>query len=80
VWIKTLVGVRRAKPVSFSNLHRRARWAERPSNRLFPALLLHQKLVGDEGDEFAIGGFVVLAVDSRMLRILRVFDAFSKTL
>jgi len=44
------------------------------------ALLLHQKLVGDEGDEFAIGGFVVLAVDSRMLRILRVFNAFSKTL
>ena len=29
---------------------------------LFP-LLLHQELVRDEGDEFPIGGLVVLAVD-----------------
>ncbi len=44
-------------------------------SRLFP-LLLHQKLVRHEGDEFAIGGFVVLAVDVVAEEGVQVLDAW----
>ena len=44
-------------------------------SRLFP-LLLHQQLVRDEGDEFAIGGLVVLAVDVVAEEGVEVLDAW----
>ena len=44
-------------------------------SRLFP-LLLHQELVRHEGDEFAIGGFVVLAVDVIAEEGVQVLDAW----
>ena len=44
----------------------------------FLPLLLHQKLVRDEGDEFAIRGLVVLAVDvvaEEGVQVLNAWDA-----
>ena len=43
-------------------------------SRLFP-LLLHQELVRHQGDEFAIGGFVVLAVDVVAEEGVQILDA-----
>ena len=43
---------------------------------LFP-LLLHQELVRHQGDEFAIGGLVVLAVDVVAEEGVEVFDAWT---
>ena len=42
-------------------------------SRLFP-LLLHQELVRHQGDEFAIGGLVVLAVDVIAEESVQVLD------
>ncbi len=43
-------------------------------SRLFP-LLLHQQLVRNERDEFAVGGLVVLAVDVVAEEGVEVLDA-----
>lgn len=42
-------------------------------SRLFP-LLLHQELVRHEGDEFAIGGLIVLAVDIVAEESVQILD------
>ena len=44
-------------------------------SRFFP-LLLHQQLVRDEGDEFAIRRLVVLAVDVVAEESVQVLDAW----
>ena len=45
-------------------------------SRLFP-LLLHQQLVRHQGDEFAIGGLVVLAVDVVAEEGVEVLDTWT---
>ena len=43
----------------------------------FLALLLHQELVRHQGDEFAISGFVVLAVDVVAEEGVQILDAWT---
>ena len=43
----------------------------------FSALLFHQQLVRDEGDELAVGRLVVLAVDVVAEQGVEVFDALN---
>ena len=43
----------------------------------FSALLLHQELVRDEGDELAVGGLVVFAIDVVAEQTVEVFDTWN---